>query len=426
MQTKNLTDPQPPLKDVVMAKRIGLTVLSHIMRMSPTSDYDKLGNSMVDILVDLKAKREWLLGRKFLLYIATAANQNVEAAVMFVRILGKSEFLHWEWTFQGILALGTLVRTGLIPDIRSIALEKGLLRLVKYKEEQIDEQSAAVKIRSAAVIALIEAHQDYRGTSFGAIMIDAIAERLSCEESEIVRDYLCINLSSTTSINGGAGRSKPSLNQVIGDSGTRMRRISNLYKYTSRALAERHIENQSRHQYMERYVSQQKRNQKSTLSLVERDIESLEAMLKPTNTKSSRGMLRKNDKKPSGGKTQNVKKNPLDISSPKTFVLQSAKRQQPIPQQTLDYHNNYLISSNDSIDVKTKQGSVTEPLKISLLKNHNYHYPSQATQNSTGSRPSSVHKPARGTINRRKLVAAKLKKVSEDFVRRDQLPKIHA
>lgn len=446
LQAESLTSPQPPLKDVVMAKRIGLAILAHVMRQSSSPidesvSYERLSGSIMDILSDLQAKGEWLLGRKFILHIATAAQLDKEVALIFVsRVLGSDyglSQLRWEWVFQAILALGAMARVAPTQEIRSIALEKGLLRLVKYKEEEIGPTSRGAQVRCAAVIALGEAYLDIRGSGnpSSVLVIEVLAERIKLEESDIVRDYLGIaesyNLNSarTSPTKGGARLLPPSLKKMMSETGTKMRRTSFIFKYISMELAEKHIDALNRHRYLEKYVKQSKKNQRNSLNMkaeIDKDMETLRGMLHTPHSQRRKG---KNGTTTATSGTRSIKSLNLEFMKKDVFVQ---PRQNPIPLESLDYHSNYLYySSLESIDSPPTNiphegdlGKRVEPLKVSLMSIHRYNAPSQTRPSTLPSRPTSVHKPARGTVNRRKLVDVNLQRVKEDLSRNRGLPRI--
>ena len=319
-------------------------------------------NAFFDILVDLASKNELLLAKKVIRHIGTAACKNKEACKLLLSLILRISQLNWELIYQGINCLGIICSSGDTSDIKRMALEKGLIPLASVT--LVSEFSW--KVRVCALSCLIECYPIYRETSnHGAVIIDTITHQLSNEKDHRVIDNVSFNLQKNESRNNFSGK---------------IRTLMYIFKHASLELAEFQIESTNTFKQLKNTVdSNQKHERKAKRIIQERS------------------------------KIQMQRKEAEDRELEKFHELEELREKITQKEQEeackyerrvvdgLDYHNNYKM--NDE-----------KPLKLSVLKGDN----SGKYKNYSDSkeRPTSVQRPKRGTLNRRKLFdAVKIPKV---------------
>ncbi|KAJ3254333.1 hypothetical protein HK104_007226, partial [Borealophlyctis nickersoniae] len=276
-----LMSPKPE-SDTLMSSPVALSFLSQVLRMAPPRDMQGLVEPFCSVLEDLKEKREWHLGRKFIQLLATSATLNPDACRMFLTLLHHllARNLGWQWPYLGILCLGVVVLTSEGSAVRKIAMEGGLVSLVGYTggggggsggEREGMSEDDAWKIRAAAATVLSEVYQHLKSEPIGLLAHEAMAGRREVETHPFVSGVISKGLglfsmppqqqqqdgeNSSLAAPGTAAADSSQRNPAasLWSRHRKLRRVSYLPKYICMAMAETYAESQSRYMFLRKYL----------------------------------------------------------------------------------------------------------------------------------------------------------------------------
>ncbi|KAJ2999296.1 hypothetical protein HDV02_003229 [Globomyces sp. JEL0801] len=230
-----------------VALDVGVSILTKVMRMAPSEEFKDIQGQLLHIMEGLRNSQEWLLGKKLIKLMGTAAALDMIACIEFVHLTKMLSHLHWQWHYTSILCLGTVTCSSSSVSIRKYVLENGLIPALNYgdadtnesepldADDENDSNDNSWMVRAAAVVALIEVYQQYRIGTYGLIAREVMIDRASKETHPTVKMLL----------NTPRAKSPHS---------TFVKRISFLFKYTSIAFAEVYAEIQSDYQYMRKFI----------------------------------------------------------------------------------------------------------------------------------------------------------------------------
>ncbi|KAJ3102940.1 hypothetical protein HDU97_000179 [Phlyctochytrium planicorne] len=215
----------------LMASPVALSLLSQITRMTPPQDILSLEEPFLGILADLREKKEWYLGRKFIKLLAASAHFNHDACSMFLSLIKRLEDSSWEWIYLGILSITSIVLTSPFAMVRKLALEKGLLAIVE-RTRNADESTDAWKIRSAALLATYQIYSYRKSDPLSLVALQYLKDQPDLDASPFIRSQFV----RTTEGSVPHGR------------------LFFLFKYVCVALAESYSASQSRYIFLRKYL----------------------------------------------------------------------------------------------------------------------------------------------------------------------------
>jgi hypothetical protein len=191
------------------------------------------------------------VGKKVIDVLATVASLHMEGCAMFVKLTNKLCLLDASWHYHAIMGIGTVAVGSQFPNIRRLALEKGLIPSADFGEGIGTEIENSWIVRAAAVTALAEVYQFYREVPQGLLAREVIQARKKKETHPIICTIL-----QNSKCNIGQ-------NKIY-------RRIGFLQKYTSLALADMYTDIQSNYHYMRKFIDQSDKSEKKKKGLVAR------------------------------------------------------------------------------------------------------------------------------------------------------------
>lgn len=161
---------------------------------------------------------------------------HIDACKLFLGVVKYLRSLHWQWMYQSLLILGTIVLTAECSQIRKIALEDGILMYISFGQN-MEKTSSFHRYtwtsRAACAITLNHIYTQRKTSSLGLLAHSAVNARKGQESHHTVLSLLKCGLSD-------------------------MNRLSVLFKYTSRALAEDYSESLDRLADLKKYVEHSK------------------------------------------------------------------------------------------------------------------------------------------------------------------------
>lgn len=161
---------------------------------------------------------------------------HIDACKLFLGIVRHLRSLHWQWMYQALLLLGSIVLTAECSQIRKIALEDGILMYISFGQTS-DQISSFHKYtwtsRAACAITLNHIFTQRRSSSLGLLAQSVVNSRKEQESHQVVLQMLKRGLSD-------------------------MNRLSVLFKYTGRALAEDYSESLDRLADLKKYLQHSK------------------------------------------------------------------------------------------------------------------------------------------------------------------------
>jgi hypothetical protein len=175
----------------------------------------------------------------------------MEGCAMFVKLTNKLCLLDAGWHYHAIMGIGMVAIGSQFPNIRRLALEKGLIPSADFGEGIGTEIENSWMVRAASISALAEVYQYYRETPQGLLAREVIQARKLKESHPTIVTIL--------------QSSKCNICQ------TKIhRRIGFLQKYTSLSLADLYTDIQSNYHYMRKVIDQSNDSEKKKKVLLAR------------------------------------------------------------------------------------------------------------------------------------------------------------
>ena len=152
--------------------------------------------------------------------------------------------IRWEWSFHGILCLGSIALAADSSQCRKMALEEGLLSFISFEHSGLDSnpdpftETYTWTCRVASAIALNQIYHLKKNESFGLLAHASLSARQKVEKNASVLEYLCI-------------------------SPIHAQRLSFLFKYSNKLLAESYLNHQTNVSDMRKFLKTAQRQTKN-------------------------------------------------------------------------------------------------------------------------------------------------------------------
>ena len=193
---------------------------------------------------------------------------HVDACKLFLAVIQTLGDLNWQWLYHSVLLLGSIVLTAESSQIRKIALEEGLLIHISFGDHVKSEEIKAYAwtCRAACSVSLNHVYAQRKSTALGLLAQAAINARLQQETHPIVQRLLKSRI--------------PEVN-----------RLSAVFKYIGRSLAEDYTDTQNQLSDMRKYLqtagkestnkTKRKQNSVQKLNYVQSDLRNLKLSVEP-------------------------------------------------------------------------------------------------------------------------------------------------
>ena len=184
---------------------------------------------------------------------------HVSACKLFLGVLRHLRSLHWQWMYQALLTLGTIVLTAECSQTRKLAFEEGVLNYTSFgdaSDQSVGFHKYTWTSRAACAITLNHILKQRKSSPIGLLAHSAINARKVQESHKVVLDILKNN-----------GHSE-------------VNRLSVLFKYTGRNLGEDYSESLDKLADFKKYIAysssiSKKSGSKKRLEIMNPDLNNL-------------------------------------------------------------------------------------------------------------------------------------------------------